>query len=70
MNRSSISLWINITHSRVCLIGPSKKAREGRKKIFLKIMRDFSGIPVVKNPPANAGNMVQSLEWELRSNKS
>ena len=25
---------------------------------------DFPGGPVVKNAPANAGNMVQSLFWE------
>jgi len=27
------------------------------------IFRDFPGVPVVKNPPANAGTWVQFLVW-------
>ena len=31
--------------------------------------RDFPGSPVIKNPPSNAEDIVQSLVWELRSHK-
>jgi len=32
--------------------------------VLRSVWWDFPGGPVVKNPPANAGDMVQSLIWE------
>lgn len=34
MNRTAISLWTNITHSNVCLIGASKGSCSGEEKIL------------------------------------
>ena len=32
--------------------------------LWIKVVRGFSGGSLVKNPPANAGDTVQSLTWE------
>ena len=43
-----------ITHTTECGLKSKAKNNHG----------SFPGGPVVKNSPANAGNMVQSLLWE------
>ena len=32
--------------------------------LWIKVVRGFSGGSLVKNPPANTGDTVQSLTWE------
>ena len=44
-----------------CMTKSTTNKKKKRKK---ETGQDFPGGPLVKNPPANAGTLVQSLDWE------
>ena len=57
----------SLTSKLTKLFAGGVQKRTPTKDRLRKSLRDFPGGPVVKNPPYNAGDPVQSLVRELRS---